>query len=462
MTDDRARRPHGPKPLKWIVADLLARHVDELVDLAGDSLLNIPPDVRDAMLATARRVGCLDDATLRALVDESTTIIDAGGCGNGRVTDAGIEALAARHALRNVVAVDVSGCDGVTAEGMRILASAAPRLTTLRCGGNATCNAACEAAVADDDRGIVPRLEDGGGVDHWETRADVDETSADGNGKQQRRRLQSLEWLVWPDVRPVTRAGIVRRCPKIRIVAPPREIHDRASVAVADPIFVAVAGEGWVGFGAKAGSAPGTTGGGSPGTRGCRLPGMRFQRGFGRGEDNDGLVVVAAGGGAARRTRWWLDEDETVGTFSPPPIHADPTRALDAAHLAPLDPRVYGGSIDTDKGADRDAQRGTKGTGLGEDIGAKGTKGGVSATGAQTASALEGGALRWRLKFAEDDVPIAERFRRAYLEVDAERAARREKNSQKRKNRNLNRMFTSSSERHIYRALDDISLVDRY
>ena len=256
----------------------------------------------------------------------------------------------------------------------------------------------------------------------------------------------------------MTRAGIVRRCPKIRIVAPPREIHDRASVAVADPIFVAVAGEGWVGFGAKAGSAPGTTGGGSPGTRGCRLPGMRFQRGFGRGEDNDGLVVVAAGGGAARRTRWWLDEDETVGTFSPPPIHADPTRALDAAHLAPLDPRVYGGSIDTDKGTYRCAQRGTKGTGLGEDIAAKGTKGGPL----QTASALEGGALRWRLKFAEDDVPIAERFRRAYLEVDAERAARREKNSQKRKNRNLNRLSTSSSERHIYRALDDISLVDRY
>ena len=132
--------------------------------------------------------------------------------------------------------------------------------------------------------------------------------------------------------------------------------------------------------------------------------------------------------------------------------------ALDAAHLAPLDPRVYGGSIDTDKGTYRCVQRGTKGTGLGEDIAAKGTKGGVG----QTASALEGGALRWRLKFAEDDVPIAERFRRAYLEVDAERAARREKNSQKRKNRNLNRMFTSSSERHIYRALDDISLVDGY
>ena len=135
---------------------------------------------------------------------------------------------------------------------------------------------------------------------------------------------------------------------------------------------------------------------------------------------------------------------------------------MDAAHLAPLDPRVYGGSIDTDKGTCRCAQRGTKGTGLGEDIGAKGTKGGVSSNGGQTTSALEGGALRWRLKFAEDDVPIAERFRRAYLEVDAERAARREKNSQKRKNRNLNRLSTSSSERHIYRALDDLSLVDGY
>ena len=76
MTDDCARRPHGPKPLKWIVADLLARHVDELVDLAGDSLLNIPPDVRDALLATARRVGCLDDATLRALSNcsDGTTV----------------------------------------------------------------------------------------------------------------------------------------------------------------------------------------------------------------------------------------------------------------------------------------------------------------------------------------------------------------------------------------------------
>ena len=69
-------------------------------------------------------------------------------------------------------------------------------------------------------------------------------------------------------------------------------------------------------------------------------------------------------------------------------------------------------------------------------------------------------ALRWRLKFAEDDVPIAERFRRACAEVEAARAARRERNHQKRKNRNLNRLAASSSERHIFRAMDDMSLVD--
>ena len=69
-------------------------------------------------------------------------------------------------------------------------------------------------------------------------------------------------------------------------------------------------------------------------------------------------------------------------------------------------------------------------------------------------------ALRWRLQFAEDDVPIAERFRRACAEVEAARAARRERNHQKRKNRNLNRLAASSSERHIFRAMDDVSLVD--
>ena len=46
--------PREIKPLKWLVADLLARHVDELVTVCGPSLRHLPPDVRAALLAAAR------------------------------------------------------------------------------------------------------------------------------------------------------------------------------------------------------------------------------------------------------------------------------------------------------------------------------------------------------------------------------------------------------------------------
>ena len=454
MTDSpRARRPRAPKPLKWIVADLLARHVDELVDAAGESLRHVVPcDVRDALLAVARRRRCLDDATLRALVDDSTTIIDASGCGGGRVTDAGIAALAARRALRNVTAVDLSRCDGVTAAGLRILARAAPRLRTLRCGGDATCNAACEAAIP----GIVPRLEDGGGVDDWETRAEVDSTNVDGDNFasfEPHSRATSLEWLVWPDVRPDTRATISRQCPRIRIVAPPREVHLRAAAAVTDPSFAAVAGEGWIGFG-RARTTPVThrplTHRGyesSPPGSSPRPVSQYAEQCVGRGEDNDGLVVVAASKRPGdtplttrrRRIPWWIAAaDDVVASPAVPPIEADPTRALDEAHLARIDPRswVHPSSSSPSPAASIHRWRANK-------------------SGESTSA-----ALRWRLQFAEDDVPIAERFRRACAEVEAARAARRERNHQKRKNRNLNRLAASSSERHIFRAMDDVSLVD--
>ncbi|ACO63309.1 predicted protein [Micromonas commoda] len=448
MTDSpRARRPRAPKPLKWIVADLLARHVDELVDAGGESLRHLPCDVRDALLAVARRRRCLDDAALRALVDESTTIIDASGCGGGRVTDAGIAALAARRALRNVTAVDLSRCDGVTAAGLRILARAAPRLRTLRCGGDATCNAACEAAIP----GIVPRLEDGGGVDDWETRAEVDSTT----------RATALEWLVWPDVRPDTRATIVRQCPRIRIVAPPREVHLRAASAVTDPSFAAVAGEGWIGFG-RARTTPVThrpvTHRGyesSPPGSSPRPVSQYAERCVGRGEDNDGLVVVAAskrpGEGLTTHRRgipWWLAGENDVNT-SPavPPIEADPTRALDEAHLTRVDPRSWVHPSSSSSSSSPTAAS----------IDRRGANKLLGENAATTASSM---ALRWRLKFAEDDVPIAERFRRACAEVEAARTARRERNHQKRKNRHFNRLAASSSERLIFRAMDDVSLVD--
>jgi hypothetical protein len=62
------------KPLKWLVADILATHVDELVDAAGESLRHLPLDVKCALVAVARRRGCLDDAALSCLVEEGATV----------------------------------------------------------------------------------------------------------------------------------------------------------------------------------------------------------------------------------------------------------------------------------------------------------------------------------------------------------------------------------------------------
>ena len=144
---------------------------------------------------------------------------------------------------------------------------------------------------------------------------------------------------------------------------------------------------------------------------------------------------------------WWLaGENDVNASPAVPPIEADPTRALDEAHLTRVDPRSWvhpssssSSSSPTAASIDR---RGANKSGKND---------------ATTASLM---ALRWRLKFAEDDVPIAERFRRACAEVEAARAARRERNHQKRKNRHFNRLAASSSERLIFRAMDDVSLVD--
>ena len=139
--------PREVKALKWLVVDLLAAHVDELIEVAGEALRALPPDARHALLAVARRKGCLDDAALDALVDETATALDVSGCGDA-VTDTGVRALAARGALRSVVAADITSCRGITADGIRELVSGAPNLEVLRCGGDPACDAACRDAIA--------------------------------------------------------------------------------------------------------------------------------------------------------------------------------------------------------------------------------------------------------------------------------------------------------------------------
>ena len=170
--------PREVKALKWLVVDLLAAHVDELIELAGEALRALPPDARHALLAVARRKGCLDDAALDALVDETATALDVSGCGDA-VTDTGVRALAARGALRSVVAADITSCRGITADGIRELVSGAPNLEVLRCGGDPACDAACRDAIAParPGGGVLPRLLDSRrrSLDSWEALGEDDD-----------------------------------------------------------------------------------------------------------------------------------------------------------------------------------------------------------------------------------------------------------------------------------------------
>ena len=446
--------PREVKPLKWLVVDLLAAHVDELIELAGEALRALPPDARHALLAVARRKGCLDDAALDALVDETATALDVSGCGDA-VTDTGVRALAARGALRSVVAADITSCRGITADGIRELVSGAPNLEVLRCGGDPACDAACRDAIAParPGGGVLPRLLDSRrrSLDSWEALGedddvleiggpDSDGVSAFGEG------ARALRWLVWPDVDRVSRGRVARRCPRVRVIAPSPEAADAANEAARDVRFVAVAGEGWIGWGEKSGAR------GEEEDANRRKPRALAPHGTtGGSNDNDGLVLVAVSGienarvpgtgshqtsRTSENRRWWYRRRD--GDSDDPPLAADPTRALDHRAVRLVRRDAYGGIHEGREGIPKPRS---------------------ARVGAPAGVAT--GALRWRLNFAEDAEgaeSVASRFARACREVASERAARREKNYKKQRNRQRNKL--GSAERHIWNAMNDMALVD--
>lgn len=446
--------PREVKALKWLVVDLLAAHVDELIELAGEALRALPPDARHALLAVARRKGCLDDAALDALVDETATALDVSGCGDA-VTDTGVRALAARGALRSVVAADITSCRGITADGIRELVSGAPNLEVLRCGGDPACDAACRDAIAParPGGGVLPRLLDSRrrSLESWEALGEDDDVldfrkpdsvgvSAFGEG------ARALRWLVWPDVDRVSRGRVARRCPRVRVIAPSPEAADAANEAARDVRFVAVAGEGWIGWGEKSGAR------GEEEDAYNRRKLLRTKT-TGGSNDNDGLVLVAVSGiddaqklpgtGSHQTFRtsenpyWWYRRRDLLdGDSDRPPLAADPTRALDHRAVRLVRRDAYGGIPEGPLASTRSARVGAP-------------------------AGVARGALRWRLNFAEDAEgaeSVASRFARACREVASERAARREKNYKKQRNRQRNKL--GSAERHIWNAMNDMALVD--
>ena len=474
--------PREVKPLKWLIVDLLAAHVDELVELAGESLRALPPDVRHALLAVARRKGILDDAALTALVDDSWIALDVSGCGDS-VTDAGIRALAARNALRSVVAVDVTGCTGITADGIRGIVLAAPRLSVLRCGGDPRCNASCRDAIAPatPGGGVLPRLLCSNArpsLESWEALGDDENLELNGeclddeknNNKTPKARFgegaRLLRWLMWPDIDRTSRGRVRTRSPGINVIAPPAEVVAAASEAAEDVHFVAVKGEGWIGFGNSRDGAYESVSRVTP----AQKPGP-----IGRSANNDGLVLVAAGHTGALEARkneghspWWFDKRSgDDSTFRPPP-EADPTTALDLYALRFVRRDVvpgatYEDSI-TDSSDTRSASRGspTESTAAVNVSRDKWRSASVEARQLGSSklylenSGLEKSALRWRLKFAEDaegTESVASKFARACLEVETERRKKVDKNWKKQRNRDRNKL--GNAERMIWNAMDD-------
>ena len=183
-------------------------------------------------------------------------------------------------------------------------------------------------------------------------------------------------------------------------------------------------------------------------------------RTVGRGEDNDGLVVVATGTsanafGAATRSRAAaaVVGAETSGGAARSRRRSRRTRPFRSTNRcrAPRSARV----------GERNRRETRRRRRRGRRASIRG--GGGRRRGRRRVNPRErrvaGAALRWRLAFAEDDVPVAERFRRACEEVEAARAAKRGEEREEGEIRRANRM--GCAERMIHVAMDDVSLVDR-
>ena len=72
----------------------------------------------------------MDDEALGMLADEDWVVLDLAGCSS--ITAAGLAAVLPM--LRNVAAVDLTGCGGVRAATLRLLAASSPAVQELRLG----------------------------------------------------------------------------------------------------------------------------------------------------------------------------------------------------------------------------------------------------------------------------------------------------------------------------------------
>jgi hypothetical protein len=149
----RAERSCVPS-LQSLALGVVARHVSELAAALGpDGCGWLPAEAKASLLAAARRRRELSDSVLLALADPAHTSLDVSG---SRVGGAALLRAAERMPLLR--ALDVTGCERVSAGCLRKLPAAAPRLALLRLGGGGAAGEAAAKALPKVVPAIAPEV----------------------------------------------------------------------------------------------------------------------------------------------------------------------------------------------------------------------------------------------------------------------------------------------------------------
>ncbi|XP_024384601.1 uncharacterized protein [Physcomitrium patens] len=203
----------------------IGEHLEDLIDDIDDIAPAFPFHVKGKLLAIARRRNLLCDELLTALADISWEILDVSG---SDVTDSSL--IAAAQTCPRLQDVDISRCNKLTCAAVRALVEHCPNLRTLRYGGTPMSDAAARKSISY----IVPKLNRNEEEDSWE----VLETKAVAEG------AQTLRWLVWPGIDPISMERLKSECPRIVInpvfswksygIIPPAALRD----AVLDESFL--------------------------------------------------------------------------------------------------------------------------------------------------------------------------------------------------------------------------------
>ncbi|GIL91983.1 hypothetical protein Vretimale_18503 [Volvox reticuliferus] len=185
-------------PLRALVLGFLGRHVDSLVSQLGPRLAILPADVKACLLCVARRRGMLSNRVLLALADDGWTLMDLAGA-------TVLTERALRQALMrcpHLRALDITGISSTSPTLLRTLPDLCPSLELLAVGG---CKAQ-EAAMLEVLPDLIPHVRvreqpHDAVQESWEDV--VSEAGAPIPDPGIHCGLQRLKLIVWPSPPPL-------------------------------------------------------------------------------------------------------------------------------------------------------------------------------------------------------------------------------------------------------------------